>query len=313
MIEALTTPVPRFFALPGFPWPAQEWTSDASGGLAMARVDVGPAGAEQVFLCLHGNPTWSYLYRHMIPVFLGAGGRVVAPDLIGFGRSAKPVDEGVHSFEFHRNALLGLVEALDLRRITLVVQDWGGLLGLTMPMQMPERFERLLVMNTGFGTGQVTRGFRAWRDYANSRPDLDVAALLARSEPRLSPEEAAAYAAPFPDARYKAALRAFPNLVPDGADAPGAALSREAVQWFSSRWAGQSYMAIGMQDPVLGEPTMLAMREAIPGCPEPLRLPGAGHFTPEHGEQIARAALAHWEGQVERPALNGNLSFNSSM
>ena len=293
-MQALTTPAERFDGLPGWPWPMRSWRGTATAQLALAYVDAGPASAGRTVLCLHGNPTWGYLYRHMIPAFEASGARVVVPDLIGFGRSDKPLEEAAHGFDFHRDSLLAFVEALDLRRITLVVQDWGGILGLTLPLALPERFERVLLMNTAFGTGELSEGFRAWRSFSNGRPDLEVGKLLERSEPRLSAAEAAAYDAPFPDARHKAALRAFPNLVPDGADAPGAALSREARQWWRSSWRGQSFMAIGMKDPVLGEPTMLALREWIPGCPEPLRLADAGHFAPEHGTVIARAALAAW-------------------
>ena len=296
-MEALTTPPERFAGLPGFPWPAAMLRNDATAQLNVARVDEGPADADTVFLCLHGNPTWGYLYRKMIPVFLGTGARVVVPDLIGFGRSDKPVHEADHGFHFHRNSLLSLLDTLDLRNITLVVQDWGGLFGLTLPMHCPLRFKRLLVMNTGFGTGQVTEGFRAWRTYSNARPDLPVGALLKRSVPVLTDAEAAAYDAPFPDPSYKAALRAFPNLVPDGADAPGAALSRQALEWFKTQWAGESFMAIGMQDPVMGLAPMLSLRSALPGCPEPLRVEEGGHFVQEQGERIARAALAHWGGR----------------
>lgn len=288
MTATLVTPPERFAALPGYPWPAH-WFEGA-----MAYVDEGPRDAQQVFLCLHGNPTWSYLYRKMVPVFLEAGARVVAPDMIGFGRSHKPAQESAHSFEFHRGRLAALVEALDLQRITLVVQDWGGLFGLTLPMLAPRRYERLLVMNTGFGTGRVTEGFRAWRAFSNGKPDLDVAGLLKRSEPTLSDAEAAAYNAPFPDARYKAALRAFPNLVPDGDDAPGATLGREAMQWFRAHWRGRSFMAVGVKDPVMGLPAMQALRAAIPGCPEPMLVHDGGHFVQEHGDAIARAALKSW-------------------
>ena len=296
-MQALTTPDERFEGLPGFPWPVRRWAGDATRGLALAYLDEGPADADRVFLCLHGNPSWAYLYRKMVPIFLASGGRVVAPDFIGFGRSDKPMLEADHSFDFHRTSLLRFVEALELRRVTLVVQDWGGLFGLTLPMEMPERFERLLVMNTAFGTGQVTDGFRAWRAFSNSRPDLDVGALFRRSEPTLDAGEIAAYDAPFPDARYKAALRAFPNLVPDGADAPGAAVSRAAQAWFETTWRGASFMAIGMKDPVMGEPAMLALRRSIPGCPEPMRVPDGGHFVQEHGAAIAEAALASWGGR----------------
>src|SRR6476660_1836133 len=155
MNEILKTPPERFADLPGFTWKAPS-RDDLPGvsGLAMAYIDEGPAGAP-VFLCLHGEPTWSYLYRKMIPVFLAAGGRVVAPDFFGFGRSDKPVDQAVYSFDFHREHLLRLVERLDLTRITLVVQDWGGLLGLTLPMDagFAPRLSRLVAMNTGLAVG----------------------------------------------------------------------------------------------------------------------------------------------------------------
>ena len=293
-MDALTTPDERFLELPGYSWTAAVLRNEATAQLRMAYIDTGPPRADTVVLCLHGNPSWSYLYRKMIPVFLASGARVVAPDLIGFGRSDKPVHEADHGFDFHRASLLSLVDTLDLCNITLVVQDWGGLLGLTLPMHSPDRYQRVLVMNTGFATGQVTEGFRAWRTFSNARPDLQVGALLKRSVPRLSDAEAAAYDAPFPDARFKAALRAFPNLVPDGAGAPGAALSRQALQWFKTQWTGKSFMAIGMQDPVMGLAPMLSLQAAIPGCPEPLRVEDAGHFVQEQGEQVARAALAHW-------------------
>ena len=296
-MEALVTPSERFTDLPGFPWAARRWSGTVTAGLNLAYLDEGDADADRVFLCLHGNPSWGYLYRKMIPVFAASGARVVAPDLLGFGRSDKPLHESDHSFDFHRNYLLRFIEALDLRHVTLVVQDWGGLFGLTLPMAMPDRFERLLLMNTGFGTGEVTDGFRAWRAFSNSRPDLDVGALFRRSEPTLTEAEIAAYDAPFPDARHKAALRAFPNLVPDGADAPGAAVSRDALDWFGRAWRGDSFMAIGMKDPVMGEAAMNRLRRSIPGCPEPMRLAAAGHFTQEHGADIARAALAHWGGR----------------
>ena len=295
-MDALRTPPERFDHLPGFAAVAHGFASDATAGLRMAYLDEGPRDSTRVFLCLHGNPSWSYLYRKMIPVFAASGGRVVAPDLLGFGRSDKPVHEADHSFAFHRDSLIALVEHLDLRHVTLVVQDWGGLFGLTLPMHAPERFERLVVMNTGFGTGRVTEGFRAWRTFSNSKPDLDVGNLFRRSEPTLSAAECAAYDAPFPDARYKAALRAFPNLVPDGDDAPGAAVSREAMQWFATQWQGSSFMAVGMKDPVMGIDAMLSLRKAIRGCPEPLRIDEGGHFVQEHGERIAHAALVHWGG-----------------
>ncbi len=290
MTDAWRTPDDRFVGLPGWPYPAR-YAELPGEGLRMAYIDEGPRDAAATVLCLHGNPSWGYLYRHMIPVFQGAGLRVVAPDLIGFGRSDKPVDEAWHRFGLHRQSLLTFIEALDLRNILLVCQDWGGIFGLTLPMAMPGRFTRLLVMNTTLATGELTEGFRQWRVYSNSQPDLMVGKLLRRGQRAMSEAEAAAYDAPFPDARYKAALRAFPNLVPDGADADGAALGREAAAFWQQHWQGSSFMAVGVQDPVLGLPTMLALQQQIRGCPAPLQVAEGGHFVPEWGGPIAQAAL----------------------
>ncbi len=229
----------------------------------------------------------------MIPVFAAAGDRVVVPDFLGFGRSDKPVDEAVYSFEFHRDSLLDLVEVLDLRNIVLVVQDWGGLIGLTLPMAAPERYTSLLVMNTTLGTGDqpLGDGFLTWRAFSNKNPDMDIARLMQRACPHLSDTEAAAYAAPYPDVTYKAGVRRFPNLVPDRPDAGGAALSREARDFWRTRWAGKSLMAIGMKDPVLGPPAMHALHGIIRNCPPPIEITEGGHFLQEWGEDIACQAV----------------------
>jgi pimeloyl-ACP methyl ester carboxylesterase len=290
----LRTPDERFASLPDFPFaPRYLDTLPGYEGLRMHYVDEGSRQAP-VFLCLHGEPTWAYLYRHMIPAFVQAGQRAVAPDLFGFGRSDKPQDDALYTFDFHREALLAFVRALDLHDICLVCQDWGGLLGLTLPLNLPGRFTRLLVMNTALGTGDapLTPGFLAWRDWVARNPDLSAGRLLSRTCPHLTPEQAAAYDAPFPDMRYKAGVRRFPQLVPDRPDAPGAALSRRARDWWSSEWRGASCMAIGMTDPVLGPPVMHALRRHIRGCPEPIEIAAAGHFVPEWGGPIAAQALA---------------------
>ena len=158
--DALRTPEERFAGLPGYPW-SPHYVSDlpALGGLRMHYLDEGPRDAPKTWLCLHGNPAWSYLYRKMIPVFLAQGHRVVAPDMIGFGRSDKPKRDSAHGFAFHRQVLLEFVERLDLRNIVLAVQDWGGLLGLTLPMEDPPRYRGLLVMNTTLGTGEEVLPF----------------------------------------------------------------------------------------------------------------------------------------------------------
>jgi len=290
----LRTPDSRFADLPGWPSTPQYAQPLGADGPRMAVVDEGPRDAAVTVLCLHGNPSWGWLYRHMLPVLLGAGLRVVVPDLIGFGRSDKPADEAWHTFDRHRQSLLNLIEQLDLRNVMLVCQDWGGIFGLTLPMAAPDRFTRLLVMNTTLATGELTEGFKAWRAYSNSQPDMAVGKLLQRGKCDMSATEAAGYDAPFPDASFKAALRAFPNLVPDGADAPGADISRQAADFWRNTWAGDSFMAVGLADPVLGGPTMAALRSQIRGCPLPLELPEAGHFVPEWGAPIAAAALAHF-------------------
>jgi pimeloyl-ACP methyl ester carboxylesterase len=228
----------------------------------------------------------------MIPAFTAAGHRAVAPDWFGFGRSDKPVADAAYTFNFHRNAMLAFIERLDLNNITLVVQDWGGLLGLTLPMEAPHRFKRLLAMNTTLAVGESPGpGFDAWRAYAAANPDLPVAALMKRSTPILSDAEAAAYEAPYPDVTYKAGARRFPQLVMTSAEMEGADISRRAALWWRSEWSGQSFMAIGEADPVLGPPVMERLRETLRGCPEPMRIKDAGHFVQEWGQPIAEAAV----------------------
>ena len=294
MVEALRTPDERFDNLPGYTF-SPRYLEDLQGyeGLRMHYIDEGRKDG-RVFLCLHGQPTWAYLYRKMIPVFAEAG-RVVAPDLFGFGRSDKPLEDAVYTFDFHRESLARLIEALDLRQITLVCQDWGGLLGLTLPVDYPDRFDGLIVMNTGLGTGErpLGDGFEAWKAYNRSQPDLEVGRLIKRATPILSPEEVAAYDAPFPDVRYKAGVRRFPELVPPTPDAPGAALSRRARDFLRDQWSGKSFMAVGMADPVITPQAMYALRSQIRNCPEPMRVEDAGHFVQEWGEPVARAALQH--------------------
>jgi haloalkane dehalogenase len=309
----LRTPDHRFANLPGFDFPPQYIdTLPGFDGLRMHYVDAGPPGAAGVLLCLHGEPTWSYLYRRMVPVFAAAGHRVVAPDLFGFGRSDKPVDDAWYTFDRHREALLAFVDALDLRGICLVCQDWGGLLGLTLPMARPGRFTGLLVMNTTLGTGDapLSPGFLAWRQWAADHPDMEVGKLLGRACPQLTEAERAAYDAPFPDARYKAGVRRFPAMVPDHPDAEGAALSRDARTWFETTWSGHCFMAIGGKDPVLGPAVMHALHRHIRGAAPPYTEAEAGHFVPEWGEAIAAAAVAAMAtGHLGGPIAEEGSSF----
>ena len=295
-IDAVRTPDDRFSNLPDFAWtPHYDEALPGYEGLRMAYIDEG--AGEHTYLCLHGEPSWSFLYRKMIGVFLEAGGRVVAPDFYGFGRSDKPTDDKVYSWSFHRKALVSFIEQRDLKNVTLVCQDWGGLLGLTLPMEMPERIARLLVMNTALATGQAppSDGFNAWKAFVAKTPDLDVGALMKRAAPELSADEVAAYNAPFVDATYKAGVRTFPSIVPVSPEMEGASVSLEAAKYLSTSWDKPTFMAVGAQDPVLGPKVMAQLRAAIAGCPEPLIIEDAGHFVQERGDVIARAALAHWQ------------------
>ncbi len=292
-MEALRTPDERFEHLPDWPYEPR-YVSDLSGaeGLRVHYVDVGESSASHTYLCLHGEPTWAYLYRKMIPVFVRAGGRVVAPDWLGFGRSDKPVDDSVYGFHFHRDMMLALIEQLDLQRITLVVQDWGGLLGLTLPQAMPDRFERLIIMNTALATGTVpSKGFLDWQAYVQANPDLDIAGLMKRAVSGLTDAEAAAYAAPFPSVQYKAGVRRFPQMVMTRPDMEGVDTSMQAAQFWREQWSGKSFMAVGAQDPVLGVAVMEHMAGLIRNCPPPMVLEQAGHFAQESGDLIAEAAL----------------------
>ena len=296
MTQALRTPDERFENLPGFDF-APHYLEDLPGyaGLRGHYLDEGPKDAEEVFLCLHGEPSWSYLYRKMIPIFTAAGARVIAPDLLGFGRSDKPVEEDVYTFDFHRQYLMRLIETLDLNHITLVCQDWGGVLGLTIPQDMPERFKRLLIMNTGIMTGEVSdEAFFEWKALIDSDPDVPIAEVFRRNAPGISEEEAQAYEAPFPDQTYKAGVRVFPSLVATTEDFPGVETSLKAIPFWSSEWEGEAFMAVGMLDEMLGPAVMTHMQALIKGCPEPLELPEAGHFVQEQGEIVARRALEHF-------------------
>lgn len=297
--DALRTPDSAFENLPAYPWSAH-YISDlpALAGLRMHYLDetgrMEEGGAKPLtYLCLHGNPAWSYLYRKMMMPLLRAGHRVVAPDLVGFGKSDKPKKESFHTFSAHREILFELVERLDLQDVILVVQDWGGILGLTLPMDAPHRYRGLLVMNTTLACGDspLSAGFLAWREMCGKNPQFDVARLLGRGNPQMSAAECAAYNAPFPDKGYRAALRAFPQRVPDDETADGANISRQARQFWRARWTGQTLMVIGAQDPVLGAPVMQDLRTSLRGCGAPVLVEQAGHFVPEHGEQLAEMAL----------------------
>ena len=296
-ILSLTTPEERFLNLPDWPY-EPNFLDDLPGyeGLRVHYVDEGPKDAEHTFLCLHGQPTWSYLYRKMIPVFAESGARVVAPDWLGFGMSDKPINDDIYGFHFHRNMMVALIEKLDLFNITLVVQDWGGLLGLTIPKDMPERFDRLIIMNTVIAMGKApSQAFLDWRAYVAANPDMNVGALMKRATPILNEAEQQAYDAPFPDITFKAGMRRFPEMVMVEPDMEGVETSKQAAAFWRDQWKGKSFMAIGAKDPVLGPPVMEKMCAMINGCPEPMIVEEAGHFVQEWGDEVAREALASFD------------------
>ena len=301
--DALRTPDAAFDNLPGYPWqPHYVSNLPALEGLRMHYLDEGEAdvaieaSAQTSYLCLHGNPAWSYLYRKMSPTFLESGARVVAPDLIGFGKSDKPKKDAFHTFTWHRQVLIELIERLDLQNIVLVVQDWGGILGLTLPHEFYKKSNRikgLLVMNTALGTGDtpLSQGFQDWREMCRKNPEFKIDKLFARGNPQMSPAECAAYMAPFPEKGFRAATRAFPPMVPDVPQADGAEVSRKARDFWINEWDSPTLMAVGAQDPVLGLESMRGLQKLINGCPEPMVLDDAGHFVQEHGEEVAKLAV----------------------
>lgn len=292
-MNALRTPEERFEGLPGWGF-EPSYVDDLPGyeSLRAHYVDVGPKEADRTFLLLHGEPTWSYLYRKMIPIFQQSGARVVAPDFFGFGRSDKPTEPSTYTFDFHRDFLLQLVERLDLTNITLVVQDWGGLLGLTLPVDdaFASRLSRVLVMNTAIALGEpATPAFEAWRAYCEANPDLQVGQLVQMSEPTISGAEARAYDAPFPDATFKVGAHTFPNLVMTRPEMPGVQTSHAALKFWAT-WDGPVFMAVGVNDPIVGVSAMEVLQAQIGNCPAPL-LVDAGHFVQERGDVVALAAL----------------------
>jgi haloalkane dehalogenase len=253
-MQILRTPDERFADLPDFPWqPAYAEVSAEGVALRMAYVQDGPADGPVVLL-LHGEPSWSYLYRWMIPPLAAEGFRVLAPDLIGFGRSDKPADRAAYSYDRHVGWVVSLLDALRLDDITLFGQDWGGLIGLRIVGEQPERFRAVVAANTGLPTGHQPLGpaFEAWRRYSQETPQFHAGRIVNGGTCReLSPAEIAAYDAPFPDETYQAGAREFPMLVPETPDAPGAAANRAA--WIGLAGYDRPFVtAFGDSDPITG-------------------------------------------------------------
>ncbi len=293
------TPEERFIALPDFayqPHYAEVPAGDGSGTARMAYLDEGPAGGE-VVLCLHGEPSWSFLYRHMIPVLVDAGLRVVAPDLIGFGRSDKPARREDCTYQSHRDWLAALViDELDLTDITLVCQDWGGLLGLRLVGEQPERFARVVAANTFLPTGDRNPGeaFLAWQRFSQEVPEFPVGAIVnGGCTSDLSPEVIAGYDAPFPDESFKEAARQFPLLVPSQPDDPASDANRRAWETLR-RFARPFLCAFSDQDPITAGADRV-LRSDVPGAADQdhVTIEGGGHFLQEdRGPALAAAVIA---------------------
>jgi haloalkane dehalogenase len=295
--ETFRTPDERFDGLPGYPWEPRyrEWE-----GLRLAYLDEGGEGssgdgAGETIVLLHGEPTWSYLWRKVMPPLLDAGHRCIAPDLPGFGRSDKPTEMDWYSYDGHTDAIASLLEELDLRDVTLVVHDWGGPIGLRVAAESPERISRLVVMDTGIFTGEqkMSDAWKAFRDFVARTEDLPIGMLIQGACATDVPDEViAAYEAPFPSPDSKAGARAFPLLLATTPDAPGAEAGRNALAALQAS-SPPALVLWADSDPIL-TPEMGARLAEKLGWPAPEPIPNASHFLQEdQGEMIGRR-IAGW-------------------
>jgi haloalkane dehalogenase len=297
-MHALRTPEDRFTDLPRFPWPPSY--ASTPDGLRVAYLDEGPADAEVVLL-IHGEPTWSYLYRRMVPVFLAAGYRVVAPDLVGFGRSDKPGEVAEYTYARHVEWMRSvLFDTLGLTGITLVGQDWGGLIGLRLVAEHPERFDRVCAANTGLpdGSRRLPDAWWQFRDFVATAAELPVGRLVAGGVVTPLPEEVvAAYDAPFPDETYKAGARAFPDLIPQSPDNPATPDNQRA--WaVLERFEKPFLCAYSDRDPITAGADR-PFRSRVPGAAgQPhTTVEGAGHFIQEDQGPALATLIVDWAGR----------------
>jgi haloalkane dehalogenase len=291
MTDAIRTPDPLLEGLPDFPYAPRYRTV---GGLRLAHVDEGE-GAPVVMW--HGEPTWGFLWRHVLAPVRDAGHRVVLPDLAGFGRSDKPLDPGWYSYDRHVETAATLLEDLDLRDATFVVHDWGGPIGLRLAVEHPDRVARLVLTDTGLFTGEqpMSDTWHAFADFVARTEDLPVGMLVRRACHR-DPGDAvaAAYDAPFPNAASKAGARAFPALIPQRPDAPGAAAGKRVLEALRTD-ERPLLMLWADEDPVLPPKVGEAFARAL-GRPAPRPIPEAGHFLQEDQGPLVGAAIADWLG-----------------
>ncbi len=295
-MKVLRTPDERFENLPGYPFKPNyiEVPDGEDGFLRIHYVDEGPRDAAPVLL-MHGEPSWSYLYRKMIPIIVEAGYRAVAPDLAGFGRSDKPADRTDYTYQRHVDWMQAWLDKMDLNSITLVCQDWGGLIGLRMGADNPDRFARVVAANTGLPTGdrQATEAFLNWRKFSQETAEFDIGFILqGATQTELTDDIVAAYRAPFPDESYKEGARIFPSLVPISPDDPAAPANRKAWEVFSN-FEKPFLTAFSDHDPVTagGDKVLQKLIPGAKGQPHPT-INGGGHFLQEDcGEEFAQVVV----------------------
>jgi haloalkane dehalogenase len=286
-MDVFRTPDERFENLPGFPYEPHYVDVD---GLRLHHVD---EGSGETVLCFHGEPSWAYLYRHMLDRLVDTGHRVVCPDLVGFGRSDKPTDQGWYTYARHVETVTAHLDQLELDGVTVVVQDWGGPIGLRWAVQHADQVARLVILNTGLFTGRVSKGFMAWREFAERTPDLPIGMIIqGATTTELPAEVVAAYEAPFPNAESKAGAQRFPLLVPLTEDEPGVPEMMETREALGS-WDKPVLVAFSDTDPVFPFPKAgERFTELIPTAGEQVRIEGAAHFLQEdRGREIADAML----------------------
>jgi haloalkane dehalogenase len=287
-VDVFRTPDERFAGLPGYDFEPNYAEVD---GLRLHYVDEGNTGTPIV--CFHGEPTWSYLYRKMLPPLVEGGHRVICPDLPGFGRSDKPTDRDWYSYDRHFDAVNGLLSTLDLSDATVVVQDWGGPIGLRWAVENSDRVRALAILNTGVFTGRVSKGFMAWLNFAEKNPDLPIGFIIQGATTTELPDEVvAAYEAPWPTPESKAGPAQFPLLVPTSEDDPMAAQQREMSEALG-RWKKPALVAFSDSDPVFPFPKAGdRFVDLIPTVTDQTKIEGAAHFLQEdRGEQIAGEIL----------------------
>ena len=286
-MDIFRTPDERFENLPGYDFEPHYAELD---GLRLHYVDEGQG---EPIVCFHGEPTWSYLYRKMLRPLVAGGYRVVCPDYAGFGRSDKPTERGWYTYDRHVELVTQLLGGLDIQGATVVVQDWGGPIGLRWAVENADRVARLVILNTGLFTGRVSKGFMAWREFAERNPDLPVGFVVGGATASDVPEDVvAAYEAPFPTPESKAGAAQFPLIVPTSDEDIGATEMR-AVADELSRWDKPALVAFSDSDPVFPFPRSgEAFTSLIPTAGEQVRIEGAAHFLQEDkGERIAEEML----------------------